>query len=144
MRQKRRLQVRLVGLCVAAVLCTCAVLFLALATYLALRETMSGSQAALATAGLSLLVALLGLPIVWLLSRKRRRGRRRSDDPRDLLEEALQSYADPMLKEWTRHNPDRAIIAAALLGIAAGYSKPVRRFMRDLYRQAADREDRRE
>ena len=144
MRQKRRLQLRLVGLCAAAVLCTCAVFFLAFATYLALRETMSDSQAALATAGLSLLVALLGLPVVWLSSRKRRRGRRRSDDPRDLLEEALQSYADPMLKAWTRHHPDRAIIAAAVLGIAAGYSAPVRRFMRDLYREAVEREDRHE
>lgn len=140
MRQKRRLQIRLIVVFIAAVLCMCAMLFLALATYLALQQTMSGTQAALATAAASLLVALLGWLITWSLLRKRPRGRCRPGDPRDMLEEALQSYADPMLREWARHNPDRAVIASALLGIAAGYSAPVRRLMRDLYGPTAARD----
>lgn len=141
MRQMRRIQVRVIAVLIAAVLCICATLFLALATYLALRETMSSIWAALATA--SLLVALLGWLVTWSLSRRRSRDRREPTDLRDMLEEALQSNADPMLSEWARHNPDRAVIASALLGVAAGYSAPVRRLMRDLYCPAADREDRR-
>jgi hypothetical protein len=143
MRQKRRIQVRVFAVFIVAVLCMCATLFLALATYLALRETMSSIWAALATAAASLLVALLGWLVAWHLSRRRSRDRREPADPRDMLEEALQSYADPMLSEWARRNPDRAVVASALLGVAAGYSAPVRRLMRDLYCPTADQENRR-
>jgi ABC-type nickel/cobalt efflux system permease component RcnA len=138
MRQKRSLYVRLVAIFIAALLCTCAAIFLAFAAYLTLQESMTAMQAALVTAAACLLLALM----VWLLMRwvLRRRGRRQAGDPRDMLEDALQSYADPMLREWARHHPDRALIVSVLLGIAAGYSAPVRRLMRDLYGQLADRE----
>lgn len=42
-----------------------------------------------------------------------------------------------VLKRWVRDNPDRAIAATLLLGVAAGYSGSMQRALLDLYRHYA-------
>lgn len=150
MNWSQRMQARMIALVVAALLGTCMVAFLALAGYLALLEVVRPVIAALITAGCLLLTALIVLLVTRVATarrsrRRRSRGQRRRTDanPLDGLEEVLEDYADPVLGDWVRRNPDRAALATVLLGVAAGYSSSVRRALQDLYNHYAESESRR-
>lgn len=139
----QRIRIRAVVLGIALVLVGCAVVYLSLAAYLYLAYTMPAYQAALVTG-----IALLGVTIAavgitwWATSRRRRRRRHRPAAP-ESLEELLGARMDPILRDWIGRHPEGAAAGTLLLGIAAGYSRSVRRVLRDLLDEFTESERRR-
>ena len=70
-------------------------------------------------------------------------GQRSDTDPREHIEAFLQAQADPVLSAWIKSNPDKAMVATLLLGVAAGYSESVRRALAELYSHYAAAESER-
>ncbi|MEX0915538.1 MAG: hypothetical protein WDZ60_06555, partial [Wenzhouxiangellaceae bacterium] len=64
-------------------------------------------------------------------------------DMPDQIEALLQQHADPVLSDWIRNNPDRAVIATLVLGVAAGYSKSFQKILMDMYSRYSEAETRR-
>lgn len=126
------------GLCVFA--------FLGLASYFAFREHLPPDLAALVTAACGIVL----IALIFLIARiggsgsasSSRRGDRGDNDVElgEDLESFLREHADPMVGDWVRKNPDRAVITTLLLGIAAGYSGQLRRVLMDMYARYAESE----
>ena len=144
-RLKQRLETRAIATMIVAPLVFCVIAFLAIAFFFALRETLTPAMAALVTSAAG--VVLVGLFLVLVRFTTRREPvstRQRSDtDPGEHIEAFLQAHADPVLSAWIKNNPDRAMVATLLLGVAAGYSESVRRALADLYSQYAAAESER-
>ena len=144
-RLKQRLETRAIATMIVAPLVFCVIAFLAIAFFFALRETLTPAMAALVTSAAG--VVLVGLFLVLVRFTTRREPvstRQRSDtDPGEHIEAFLQAHADPVLSAWIKNNPDRAMVATLLLGVAAGYSESVRRTLADLYSHYAAAESER-
>ena len=56
------------------------------------------------------------------------------------LENFLREHADPVVGDWVRKNPDRAVVTTLVLGIAAGFSGQLRRVLMDMYARYAESE----
>lgn len=144
-RLKQNLETRAFTSMVAAPVFVLVIAFLGVACFLALQEILTPAMAALvtATAGVMLIIVLL---LVMRLVIARRQSRSSRDGPSGsgqtvqfdaLIEGMLEDHADPLLRRWVRDNPDRAMAATLMLGVAAGYSDSVRRALLDLYRHYA-------
>lgn len=126
------------GLCVFA--------FLGLAGYFAFREHLPPDLAALVTAACGIvLIALIFLVarIGGAGSSSSARDAGRADHDVELgddLERLLREHADPLVGDWVRKNPDRAVITTLVLGVAAGYSGQLRRVLMDMYARYAESE----
>src|SRR6056297_662701 len=124
------------GLCVFA--------FLGLATYFAFREHLPADLAALVTAACGIVM----IALIFLIARisgggdsNSVRGRGESDvELGKDLESFLREHADPVVGDWVRKNPDRAVVTTLVLGIAAGYSGQLRRVLMDMYARYAESE----
>ncbi|MFU8821687.1 MAG: hypothetical protein ACNA8G_09025 [Gammaproteobacteria bacterium] len=134
-RLKQRLETRAIATMIVAPLVLCVIAFLAIAFFFTLRETLSPAMAALVTSAAGVVLIALFLVLVKLTNRREAASPRphRGTDPGEHIEAFLQAHADPVLSEWIKNNPDRAMVATLLLGVAAGYSKSVRRALADLY-----------
>jgi hypothetical protein len=144
-RLKQRLETRAIATVIVVPLVFCVIAFLAIALFFALRETLTPAMAALVTSAAGVVLIALFLVLVRITTRHTpANARQRSDtDPREHIEAFLQAHADPVLSTWIKNNPDRAMVATLLLGVAAGYSKSVRRALADLYRHYAAAESER-
>ncbi len=143
MRASRRIRIRAFAWCLAVVLAVCAAVFLSLALYLHLARHMTPSLAALVTgAALLALTTIVLASSYWITSRRGNRRRRRADNI-DGLEELLESHIDPLLRGWIDRHPEGAAASTLLLGIAAGYSRSVRRLLQEFYDNYAETERRR-
>jgi hypothetical protein len=126
------------GLCVFA--------FLGLAAYFAFREHLPPDLAALVTAACGIVLIALILVIARIggagSGSSSRRGGRGVDDVElgEDLESFLREHADPVVGDWVRKNPDRAVVTTLVLGIAAGYSGQLRRVLMDMYARYAESE----
>src|SRR5690606_2277934 len=143
MRAGQRIRVRVIAWCTAVVLAVCAVVYFTLSLYLYLSWTMSAHRAALITGSALVLVILVVLAAAYWFTRRRRGRGRRPRDPDDSLEYLLEGRLDPLLRDWIGSHPKGAATGTLLLGIAAGYSRSVRRILQDLYEEAAEAERRR-
>ena len=123
----------------------CVIAFLAIACFFALRETLAPAMAALVTSAAGVVLIGLFLVLTRIITRREpASARQRTDtDPREHIEAFLQAHADPVLSTWIKNNPDRAMVATLLLGVAAGYSESVRRTLADLYSHYAAAESER-
>lgn len=131
-----KLQARTKGIAAACTLCTIA--FLALAAYLGLLNVVSPAVAALLTAaGVATLGAIIPVAVNWSA---RRRERQRASNPLAGLEDILARQADPALAELVRRHPDGTVAATFLVGIAAGYSRSVRRTLEGTLEELAKSE----
>ncbi len=140
----RELRIRGIAAALAAVFLVWALSFLVFAGYLVLLEYLEPQWAALAIGSACLLVAGLILVIA-----RRVAGRVAAsepadqDNPVDAIEGLLQSAVDDALVgAWVRRHPDATAAASLLLGVAAGYSRAVRRVLQDIWTQRT--EDRRQ
>lgn len=136
----QRIRLRAVATGIALVLVAAAVVYLSLAAYLYLAATMPAAHAALVTGSALLLLTAIVVGGTWWATRRRRRRQRR---PPDNLEELLGAHLDPLLRDWIDRHPEGAAASTLLLGIAAGYSRSVRRVLQDLFDQYAETERRR-
>lgn len=136
----RELRIRAIAAAFAALFFLCALAFLVLAGYLILLEHLDPHWAALATGSTCLLLAGLILVIA-------RRAVRRvvaaepagQGNPADAIEGLLQSAVDDALVgAWVRRHPDATAAASLLLGVAAGYSRAVRRVLQDIWTQRTE------
>jgi hypothetical protein len=144
-RLKQNLEARAFTSMVVAPVFVLVIAFLGVACFLALQEILAPAMAALVTAaaGAMLIIVLL---LVMRLVIARRQSRSSRDAPSGsgqpihldaLIEGMLQDHADPVLRRGIRDNPDRAMAATLMLGVAAGYSDSVQRALLDLYRHYA-------
>jgi len=127
------------GLCVFA--------FLGLAGYFAFREHFPPDLAALVTAACGIVL----IALIFLIARisdagsssSSRAGARRDHDAAlgDDLESFLREHGDPIVGDWVRKNPDRAVVTTLILGVAAGYSGRLRRVLLDMYARYAESEN---
>jgi len=144
-RLKHDLEARALTWIVVAPVFILVITFLAIACFLALQETLTPPMAALVTAAAGIMVIvilLLVMRIVTSGSLSRASAQTGSESARspplgDQLEAMLQDRADPVLSRWIRDNPDKAMAATLVLGVAAGYSSSVQRVLLDLYRHYA-------
>lgn len=134
-RLKQRLEARAIASLIIVPLVFCVVAFLAIACFLALLEHLGGALSALVTAAAGIVLIALFLLVTRIATRPPSAPAQGRDefDPGRTLEALLQEHADPVLSAWIRDNPDRAMVATLLLGVAAGYSDSVRRALLDLY-----------
>lgn len=151
-RLKQNLEARALTSIIVAPVFFVVIGFLGLACFLALSETLAPAMAALVTAGVGvmlIIVLLLGLRLVTARNRPQSMGKGRSSTDQlppfsshlgAQFEAMLQDHADPVLANWIRDNPDRAMAATLMLGMAAGYSDSVQRVLLDLYRHYASAE----
>jgi len=144
-RLKQRLETQALATMIVAPLVFCVIAFLAIAFFFALRETLTPAMAALVTSAAGVVLIALFVVLVKLTNRRasasaRPRG---ETDPREHIEAFLQAHADPVLSAWIKNNPDKAMAATLLLGVAAGYSESVRRTLVDLYSHYAAAESER-
>lgn len=144
-RLKHNLEARAFTAMFVAPVFVLVIAFLGVACFLALQEIVTPAMAALITsaAGIVLIMVLL---LVNRLVITRKQSRSSGDTPSGsaqgvrldaLIEAMLQDHADPVLTRWIRDNPDRAMAATVMLGVAAGYSDSVQRALLDLYRHYA-------
>jgi len=144
-RLKHDLEARALTSIVVAPVFVLVITFLAIACFLALRETLTPPMAALVTAAAGVMLIVILLLIMRMVTSGGRSGasaRTRSESARppplgDQFEAMLQDRADPVLSSWIRDNPDKAMAATLVLGVAAGYSSSVQRVLLDLYRHYA-------
>lgn len=145
MKWRHRLQSRFVAGIAVAIIGVFVVGFASLAAFLALRVHVSPVLAALLVAGALLVLALVILLAANLAARPRRtRASQRDSHPMDALEAALKSHTDPALSDLIRRHPDKAAATMLLLGIAAGYSRTVRRMVHDFSEYLAELDERRD
>jgi Na+-transporting methylmalonyl-CoA/oxaloacetate decarboxylase gamma subunit len=139
-RLRKRIQAGAIATMLIGPLLFFVVAFLAIAIYFALLELMSPAMAALATSGVGILLILLVILVMAVRARRARVPELPPEPEHDPLETLLQENADPILRAWVRSNPDKAVIATLVLGIAAGYSEPVRRSLMDMYTRYVEAE----
>lgn len=145
MKWRHRLQSRFVAGIAVAILGVFVVGFASLAAFLALRVHVSPVLAALLVAGALLVLALVILLAANLATRPRRtRASQRDSHPMDALEAALKSHTDPALSDLIRRHPDKAAATMLLLGVAAGYSRTVRRMVHDFSEYLAELDEHRD
>lgn len=145
MKWRHRLQSRFVAGIAVAIIGVFVVGFASLAAFLALRVHVSPVLAALLVAGALLVLALVILLAANLAARPRRtRASQHDSNPMDALEAALKSHTDPALSDLIRRHPDKAAATMLLLGIAAGYSRSVRRMVHDFSEYLAELDERRD
>lgn len=121
-----RLRGKAIGIAVASLLIVGAFVWLALAAFLALMHYMEPEWAALVTAAGCLVVALIVIALVDVLFRPSPPAPKAEREPDDILELALLSNADSVVRDWVKAHPDRAALSALALGVAVGSSKKVR------------------
>lgn len=151
-RLKQNLEARALTSIVVAPVFFLVLGFLGLACFLALRETLAPAMAALVTAGVGVMLIIVLLLVMRLFTARNRpqstgKDRSNTDQLPPLgshlgaeFEAMLQDHADPVLANWIRDNPDKAMAATLMLGMAAGYSDSVQRVLLDLYRHYASAE----
>lgn len=147
MKWRHRLQSRFVAGIAVAIFGVFVVGFASLAAFLALRVHVSPVLAALLVAGALLVLALVILLAANLATRprpRRTRASQRDSHPMDALEAALKSHTDPALSDLIRRHPDKAAATMLLLGVAAGYSRTVRRMVHDFSEYLAELDERRD
>ena len=147
-RLKKRLETGILVAALVLPLTLCVFLFLGLAVYLSLRETLPPDLAALVTAACGVLMIALILVLARLVSAAPRNAGSRSrgsgagstapgagtsgaETPTGAVEHELREQLDPLLGEWVRKYPARTALATLALGIAAGYSRPIRTLLMD-------------
>lgn len=144
-RLKQHLEARAFTTIVVVPVFVLVIAFLGVACFLAVQETLTPATAALVTAAAGIMFIIVFLLIMRLVI-YRRQSRLSDDAPSSsaqrvqldtLIESVLQEHADPVLNRWVRDNPDRAMAATLLLGVAAGYSGSMQRALLDLYRHYA-------
>lgn len=136
MNWRLRIQLNTVAYAVALLLFICAIGFAGVGGYLTLTRVVTPTVAALLTAAGYILVALIAIGAVKAIIRysdRRRKSRRKH--PADELEQALQDNFDPLIGDWIKRNPGRAVLVTLLAGVAAGYSDSVRGALKDLYKR---------
>ena len=144
-RLKHDMEARALTAIVVAPVFILVITFLAIACFLALRETLTPPMAAVVTAGVGIMLIVILLLVMRMVTSgrgSRASAHTRSESARspplgDQFEAMLQSQADPVLSRWIRDNPDKAMAATLVLGVAAGYSSSVQRVLLDLYRHYA-------
>lgn len=95
---------------------------------------MAAQTAALLTGGTTFLLVCLAVFVSRRPAGSRRRTRSRSmNDPVDELEDILAGHIDPAVGDLVRRSPERALVTALVLGLAAGYSRCARRALQDLH-----------
>lgn len=124
----------------------CVFAFLGLASYFAFREHLPPDLAALVTAACGIVLIALVLVIARIgsagsksFSRSEGRGGKAAEIGDD-LEKFLRQHADPVVSDWVRKNPDRAVFMTLVLGISAGYSGQLRRILMDMYARYVESE----
>ncbi len=123
-----RLKGKAIGIAVASLLIVGAFVWLALAAFFGLMHYMEPEWAALVTAVGCLVVALIVIALVDAVFRPPTPAPppKQERQPDDILELALQSNVDSVVRDWVREHPDRAALSALALGVAVGSSKKVR------------------
>jgi multisubunit Na+/H+ antiporter MnhC subunit len=139
-RLRKRIQAGAIATMLIGPLLFFVVAFMAIAVYFALLEVMSPAMAALATSGTGILLILLVILVMVVRARRARVPELPAEPAHDPLEALLQENVDPILHAWVRSNADKAVIASLVLGIAAGYSEPVRRSLMDMYTRYVEAE----
>lgn len=136
----RELRIRGIAAALAALFLVWALSFLVFAGYLVLLEYLEPQWAALATGSTCLLVAGLILVIARRVARRLTApDPAGQDNPADAIEGLLQSAVDDALVgAWVRRHPDATAAASLLLGVAAGYSRAVRRVLQDIWTQRTE------
>lgn len=144
-RLKQNLEARAFTSMVVAPVFVLVIAFLGVACFLALQETLTPAMAALVTAAAGMMLIIMLLLVMRLVIARNKTGPS-GDVPSgsaqripfdSLVETMLQDHADPVLRRWVQDNPDRAVAATLVLGVAAGYSDSVQRTLLDLYRHYA-------
>jgi hypothetical protein len=130
---KDRMEKRAIATAIIAPLVLVVIAFLALASYFALRESLSPSLAALVTAAAGVVLIAVVLLITRISAREPQPEQPPTRDLPEEVERVLQDQVDPLISDWVRNNPDRAAIASLLLGIAAGYSDAFQKILLDVY-----------
>lgn len=129
-------------------LALCVFAFLSIAGYFTFRESLPPNLAALVTAACGVVLIALILLVAKIANGSGQSspsigsgsGGGRDFNVSEDVEAILRDHADPVLRDWIRHNPDRAAAATLALGIAAGYSGQFRRILLDLYGRYAESE----
>lgn len=141
MQGTRDLKLRACTYGIAAGCTLCMIAFLSLAAYLGLLNIVSPAAAALLTAaGLATVGIIIPATVNWSIRRRARRERQRAHNPLAGLEAMLARQTDPALTEWVRRHPDGTVAATFVLGIAAGYSRSVRRTLEGILEGLAESE----
>lgn len=136
----RELRIRAIAAALAVLFFVCALAFLVFAGYLVLLEHLDPQWAALATGSACLLVAGLILVIARRVVRRVAAAEPTGQgNPADAIEGLLESAVnDALIGGWIRRHPDAAAAASLLLGVAAGYSRAVRRVLQDIWTQRTE------
>lgn len=142
-RLKVRVERRAIALIVIVPVALCVIAFLALAGYFALRESLPPAMSALVTAAGGIVVIAIVMLFTRIATRTESRPQPSQRDMPDQIEALLQQHADPVLSDWIRNNPDRAVIATLVLGVAAGYSESFQKILMDMYSRYSEAETRR-
>ncbi|NGX15344.1 hypothetical protein [Wenzhouxiangella sp. XN24] len=150
-RLKHDMEARALTAIVVAPVFILVITFLAIACFLALQETLAPPMAALVTAAAGIMLIVILLLIMRMVTSSGGSGAStrtpsKSAQPPplgDQFEAILQERADPVLSNWIRDNPDKAMAATLVLGVAAGYSSSVQKVLLDLYRHYAAAESKR-
>ncbi len=134
---RARFKVNTVAIGIAAVFSLLALGFGGLAAFYFFFSYFSPELAALLTAAIYLLLAIIVLIFAQLFSIYDRRRNRfsRTDGTRNPLEETLQKPFDPEIRNWVKQHPGRSVTLTLLAGVVLGSSDDVR----DLLKKYCDR-----
>lgn len=144
---KKRVETGALVTALVVPLALCVFAFLGLAGYFAFTEILPPKLAALVTAACGIVLIALILVIARIANASREASPRSGvrSEPEDLelgddLEQFLREHADPLLSDWVRSHPDRAVLTSLALGIAAGYSDRFHQVLMDLYSRYSESE----
>lgn len=134
---RARFKINTVAIGIACVFVLLALGFSGLALFYFLASYLSPDTAALLTAALYLLLAIIILIFARLFSIYDRRHSRLSynNAKSNPLEEALQQSFDPAIRDWVKQHPGRGVTLTLLVGVVLGSSDDAR----ELLKQYVDR-----
>lgn len=132
---RARFKVNTIAIGVAAVFFLLALGFAGLAMFYFFSSYFSLDLAALLTAAIYLLLALIVLIFAQLFSiyDRRRSQLSRNDNSISPLEESLQKPFDPAIRDWVKQHPGRSVTLTLLAGVVLGSSDDLRDALKKYY-----------